>query len=188
MSTYQKKKAQQEFESQKQVEEMTQAEAEELAVRKRRAEGTPCTEENFLAWKEKFDAEMALLAEKENDPSSSGDGGGGPSKKKNKEKVVDKSGRITGFLQFSDKAGGTFNLEAMEAAAENAQADEDEAAADDEAAAAAAVEDEDLFDLDDDDLDGGQKKGHKNANDGNHDEQLYQGKAKSTKTHHQLSN
>ena len=129
---------------------MTQAEAEELAVRKRRAEGTPCTEENFLEWKEKFEAEMALLAEKENDPSGSGDG---PSKKKNKEKVVDKSGRVTGFLQFSDRAGGSINLEAMEAAAENAQVDEEEAAADEEAAAAAAVEDEDLFDLDDEDLD-----------------------------------
>ena len=127
---------------------MTQAEAEELAVRKRRAEGTPCTQENFLAWKEKFEAEMALLAEKENDPS----GEGGAAKKKNKEKVVDKAGRITGFLQFSDKGGGTFNFEAMEAAAENAQFDEDEARAEEEAAAA-AVEDEDLFDLDDEDLD-----------------------------------
>ncbi|MGK3761350.1 MAG: hypothetical protein ACI8RD_013668 [Bacillariaceae sp.] len=68
-----------------------------------------------------------------------------PKKKGNKggEKVVDKSGRLTGHQQFTDK-GGNFNLEAMEAAAENAERDENE------------VEDvdvdEDLF-LEDDDLD-----------------------------------
>ena len=37
---------------------MTEAEAEELAVRKRRAEGTPVTKETFESWKEKFQKEM----------------------------------------------------------------------------------------------------------------------------------
>ena len=37
---------------------MTQAEAEEIAVRKRREEGTPCNKENFDAWNEKFQIEM----------------------------------------------------------------------------------------------------------------------------------
>lgn len=57
-------------------------------------------------------------------------------------KEVDKSGRLTGFQHFTDKAG-TLNLEAIEAAAENAQVDEDEE----------VDVDEDLFDLEDDDLD-----------------------------------
>lgn len=118
---------------------MTEAEAEQLAVQKRRAEGTPCNKENFLAWKAQFEAEIAqqkeqeALAEKES-----------MSKKKSKgEKVVDKSGRITGFLHFSDKVG-TLNMEAIEAACDNAEADEDEEV---------DVDDEDLFDVDDDELD-----------------------------------
>ena len=119
---------------------MTEAEKEELAVRKRRAEGTPCTEENFLAWKAKFDEEMVQEAEREKLASTGGDN----KKKKNKEeKVVDKSGRITGYLQFSDKIG-TLNLEAMEAACDDAQVDEDEEELE---------VDEDLFDVDDDELD-----------------------------------
>lgn len=58
-------------------------------------------------------------------------------------KDVDKSSRLTGFQHFTAKTG-TFNLEAMEAAAENAQADENEVL---------DVVDEDLFDVSDDDLD-----------------------------------
>jgi hypothetical protein len=68
--------------------------------------------------------------------------GAADSKKKSSAKVatkeVDKSTRLTGFQHFNDKTG-TLNLEAMEAAAENAQVDEDV--------------DEDLFDVEDDDLD-----------------------------------
>ena len=60
------------------------------------------------------------------------------------EKEVDKSGRLTGFDQFNDKAG-TLNLEAMEAAAENAQADVDEELFD--------VSDDEFDDLDDMDFD-----------------------------------
>ena len=52
-------------------------------------------------------------------------------------KEVDKSGRLTGYQHFTDKTGGTLNIEAMEAAAENAQEDINE----------------DLFDVSDDDFD-----------------------------------
>ena len=131
------KKAQQAFEAQKQAEELTQAEAEELAIRKRRAEGTPCTKENFLSWKAKFEAEMAETRKEQEETLA-------VERKKKKEKVVDKSGRVTGFLQFSGKAGA-MNLQAMEEACENAQIDED---SDEDLDV-----DEDLFDVDDEDLD-----------------------------------
>lgn len=133
----QAQKVKMQYESQKHVETMTEAEAEQLAVQKRRAEGTPCNKENFDAWKIQWNAEMAkkeeeeALAEKES---------GSKKKKKDGEKAVDTSGRISGFLHFSDK---TLDMEAFEAEAENAQVDEDEEI---------DVEDEDLFDLDDDDL------------------------------------
>mmetsp|Transcript_17861 Transcript_17861/g.25178 ORF Transcript_17861/g.25178 Transcript_17861/m.25178 type:complete len:311 (+) Transcript_17861:36-968(+) len=130
-----KQRAQQEFEAQKEEEEVTQAELEELAVRKRRAEGTPCTRENFLAWKEKFEQEMLEAEAKEKEEN---DKNPTSSKKEKKEakKVVDKSGRLTGFVQFSDKVMGTLNLEEIEKAAEDAQVDEDE------------EEDDEDFDLD----------------------------------------
>lgn len=147
----QQQKAQLTYESQKQKEEMTEAEAEELAVRKRRAEGTPVNDETFYAWREKFDAEMKaekLKAEEE---------AGGDSKKKGggkEKKVVDKSGRLTGFEQFSGKTG-TLDWEAMEAATENAQRDEDSEDDDEDQEDEANLEDvdEELFDVDDDDLD-----------------------------------
>lgn len=134
-------KAKQAFEAQKQVEEYTEAESEELAVRKRRAEGTPVTQETFNTWKAKFEAEMKEQREQE-EADISGD------TKKKKEKIVDKSDRLTGYTQFSDKTG-TFNLEAIEAAAENAQRDEDEEEDED----LAENVNEELFDVDDDDLD-----------------------------------
>lgn len=62
---------------------------------------------------------------------------------KGADKEVDKSTRLTGFEHFTDKSG-TLNLEAIEAAAENALEDENEAADN--------VVDEDLFDVSDDDL------------------------------------
>jgi hypothetical protein len=98
---------------------MTETESSEMAIHKRRAEGTPCNRENFLAWKAAFEAEMAERRDDEDAAENAG-----PVKKK-REKVVDKTGRISGFLQFSDKSA-TLNLEAMEAAWENAQKDEDE--------------------------------------------------------------
>eukprot|EP00934_Nitzschia_sp_Nitz4_P007831 Nitzschia sp. Nitz4//scaffold203_size38902//28910//30095//NITZ4_007665-RA/size38902-augustus-gene-0.50-mRNA-1//-1//CDS//3329541439//7821//frame0 len=129
------KKATAEFESQKQVEAMTEAEAEDLAVRKRRAEGTPVTPESFAEWKMAFEKEMAEKKQLEEEEKA-------VEQARSKEKIVDKSGRITGFLQFSK--GANFDLEAMEAAAENAEEDEDD-----------LIENvnEALFDVDDDDLD-----------------------------------
>lgn len=134
------------YESQKQKEELTEAEAEELAVRKRRAEGTPSTDETFLAWKARFDAEMAQKREEEEAAAADTKKKGG----KGEKKVVDKTGRLTGFQQFSGKTG-TVDWEAMEAATENAQRDEDEEEEDEEGGDLDV--NEELFDVDDEDLD-----------------------------------
>lgn len=134
--------AEQKFEAQKEQQEMTEAELEELTVRKRRAEGTPCNKENFLAWLEKFDAEMkvkeeekAAVAEKEASSSSS--------KKKDKganKASEDTSGRLTGFEHFSGN-NAMVSMEAIEAAVDQiAEGDDD------------INVNEELFD-DDDDLD-----------------------------------
>lgn len=110
---------------------------EEQAVRKRRAEGTPCNKENFEVWRTAFEQE---LEEKAAEEGLEGEQTG----KKLKEKKVDKSGRITGFLQFSGKVGQA--VEDMEKAAEEAA----DAAIDPEDLDV----DEELFDLEDDeDLD-----------------------------------
>lgn len=93
---------------------MTEAEREELEVAKRRAEGTPCNKENFEIWQARFLQEMAEERARENETD---DGKGGKKKKEN-AKDVDKSGRLTGFEQFSNKM---VNLEALEAAAEEAE-------------------------------------------------------------------
>ena len=141
---------------------MTVAEREELELRRRRADGTPVTPESFAEWKLKFDAEMKILKEerqKEADVAASG----GRKKGKGSATVVGKDdhkiGRATGKAQFSDKS---LNLEALEAAAENAQTDPDEVE-DDEDEANNVVDNsddegddiiqEELFDLDDEDLD-----------------------------------
>lgn len=92
---------------------MTEAEREELAVAKRRAEGTPCNKENFEAWQAKFLLEMAA-ARDDNDE----DGNKSGKRKEAKTKEVDKSGRMTGYELFSNKM---VNLEALEAAAEEAE-------------------------------------------------------------------
>jgi len=140
-------KSKQIYEAQKKTEKMSVAESEELAVRKRRAEGTPCNDETFSKWRDIFHEEMKeaeqLAADAATDTKKKGGGGG-----KGIEKEIDKSGRVSGFLQFSEKAG-TFNLEAMEAAAENARRDENETDED------ISVDDVDknLFDVNDDDLD-----------------------------------
>lgn len=136
------------YESQKQKEELTETEAEELAVRKRRAEGTPCTDDTFNAWKEKFDAEMKVQRQQEEEEAASDTKKKGGNAKSEK-KVVDKTGRQTGFEQFSGK--GIVDWEAIEAATENAQRDEDED--DDEDDGGDLDVDEDLFDVDDEDLD-----------------------------------
>lgn len=134
-----KAQAERVFESQKKKEELTEAEKEEAAVLKRRAEGTPCNAESFAAWLIKFEEEMELRdAEKAKENESS--------KKKTAEKKADYSERKTGFEQFSGSSG-LMNMEAIEAALDAAE--EGHESGDD-------VEvdgvDQELFD-DDDDLD-----------------------------------
>lgn len=91
---------------------------DEAAVRKRRADGTPCTQGNFEVWKARFETEMAERALEEEERVILAVG-------KKKEKVVDKSGRSTGFEQFSGKVG-MLNMDDIERAAEEALEDEDE--------------------------------------------------------------
>lgn len=128
------------FESQVIAEEMTEAEKEDLEVRKRRAEGTPCNKENFLAWKERFEAEMAKKKEEERELEKMD-----INKKKGGKSEVDKSDRLTGFQLFTNKSN---TLDLFEAAAENAERDSDEEEDDDDMENVQ----EDLFD-DDVDLD-----------------------------------
>jgi hypothetical protein len=147
MAMASQQKAAQEYEAQKAKEVMSEAEAIDLAIQKRRAEGTPCTDETFYAWRDKFDAEMkekeleeeTIRAAESRKVAKSGT---------DTKKDVDRSSRLTGYEQFSDKTG-TLNLEAMEAAAENAERDPDEEDDEDDLDDV----DEDLFDVDDDDLD-----------------------------------
>lgn len=133
------------YESQTATTEMTEAEQEELAVRKRRAEGTPCTKENFEAWQAQFLAEMAETAAAEaalqNESTAK--------RKQQQEKVVDKTGRLTGYQQFMEKMG---DLEALEAAAE--QVEEQEFDEDDEELFEDDVDVDDLDFSDDEDEDG----------------------------------
>jgi phytoene dehydrogenase-like protein len=113
----------------------TEAEVEEIEVRKRREEGTPCNKENFEAWKAKFEAEMArkqAVLEETDDT------------KKNRQKKDDRASRLTGYQQFA----ANMNFEALEAAAEQAEVDGDDAEED-----VAEDFDEVLFQDDDVDLD-----------------------------------
>jgi hypothetical protein len=101
------------FESQTVQEVFTEAEVEEIEVRKRREEGTPCNKENFEAWKAGFESEMArkqALMDEADDT------------KKNRQKKDDRAGRLTGYQQFAMN----MNFEALEAAAEQAEVDGDE--------------------------------------------------------------
>jgi hypothetical protein len=115
------------YESQQANDVMSQAEIEEMIVVKRRAEGTPCTKENFLLWQQQLDDEIkngvgsstVTTATSENDTDKSTNKRTGS----NITKVIDdghKIGRLTGFQYFSDK---TNNYEALEAAAERAEND-----------------------------------------------------------------
>ena len=111
---------------------MSEAEKEELAVRKRREEGTPVNDSSFADWWTRFQHEQAIVEEVASE----------------KTKDDDDDDKLTGFQIFSEKAG-VFSLEKLEAAAEEIENDEfevDEELFDD---------DEDLDDLDfDDDEDG----------------------------------
>ena len=119
---------------------MSQAEREELAVRKRREEGTPVTDVTFAEWWEKFTAEMEKKKEDERAAAAN------DSKDKKVVNTPIAEERLTGFQIFSDKAG-VFNLERLEAAAEE-MANDTSALYPEELGNV----DEDLFD-DDDDLD-----------------------------------
>jgi hypothetical protein len=111
--------ATQQFEAQKVVEEMTEAEKEELEVRKRREEGTPVNDITFAAWKRRFEAEMAELKTREREVAEKEVLAGG---KKTKGAIIKReesafSDRLTGFEQFSGKAG-VLAMEALEKEAE----------------------------------------------------------------------
>lgn len=130
----------QQFESQKESQDLTTAEQEEMTVRKRRAEGTPCNDENFYVWLQNFEEEQAQKEAEKEEEGEEEKGG----KKKSGEKADVAKDRHTGFEQFSGKVG-IMSLEAIEAAAEEAEKDSgDDVDIDDV--------DEELFD-DDDDLD-----------------------------------
>jgi len=102
---------------------LSQTETEEMAVLKRRAEGTPCSEEHFEAWKEKFDKEMEELREQEEEEESQREKitKKGAIKKLDEEELMES--RSTGFEQFSQKLG-LANLDALEKAAEEAENEE----------------------------------------------------------------
>jgi len=111
---------------------MTEAEREELAVRKRREEGTPVNDSTFSDWWAKFQEEQSLI-----DGASE------------KAKDDDDGEKLTGFQIFSEKAG-VFSLEKLEAAAEELENDEEFGEVDEDL----FDDDEDLDDLDfDDDID-----------------------------------
>lgn len=134
-----------EFEAQTVSEVFTEAELEEIDVRKRREEGTPCNKENFEAWKARFEAEMAQSRAAEDADET----------KKSKQKKEDRANRLTGYQQFA----ANMNLEALEAAAEQAEGDDEEEEEGnlDEVDEELFQEDVDLDDLDfaseDDDVD-----------------------------------
>lgn len=125
------------FESQTKKDVMSIAEQEELAVRKRREEGTPVTDDTFAEWWAKFSMEMEQKKEGERAFSVN--------ESKDKKKDANEE-RLTGFQIFSDKAG-LFNLELLEAAAEE-MANDTSALDPDQLGEV----DEELFD-DDEDLD-----------------------------------
>ncbi|KAL7536235.1 hypothetical protein ACHAXR_007010 [Thalassiosira sp. AJA248-18] len=132
--------AAQQFESQKKNEKMSQAEEEEMSVRKRREEGTPVTDATFSDWWAKFSAEVEQVKADEKAAAME------DSKDKKNALAAVIEERLTGFQIFSDKAG-VFNLEKLEAAAE--ELENDTSALDPEELGDV---DEELFD-DDEDLD-----------------------------------
>jgi len=142
-----KEKLSLQYESQKVEEELTVAELEEIEVRRRRAEGTPCNEENFEAWREKFDKEMAEEAiersnvDKKDKSSTIKKKGAGT----NAKKEEDIENRLTGYQQFSGKIG-LLNMEDIEKAADQAENEPNDLDVNE------LNVDEDLFD-DDEDLD-----------------------------------
>lgn len=95
---------------------MTEAEREELEVTKRRAEGTPCTKENFEKWQTAFLQEMAN--KKSQNDTLIDDDGMKSKQRKDKTKDNERTGRMTGFEHFSNKM---VDIEALELAAAEAE-------------------------------------------------------------------
>ena len=126
------------FESQTKKDVMSEAEREELIVRKRREEGTAVTDATFTEWWEKFTGETEKKKDDERVAAAN------DSKEKKVSNAAIAEERLTGFQIFSDKAG-VFNLEMLEAAAEEMA--NDTSALDQEELGDV---DKDLFDDDDD--------------------------------------
>jgi len=145
----------QEFESQKQETELSQAGLEELEVVKRRTEGTPCTLENFELWKAQFEAEQEELLLQQKLQQQSEKGG----KKSNSPMIDKKAGRLTGFQQF--QSGKMVEIdEALEDGSklppsedDNDYEDEESTAVGEKMLAKGVVVDANLFNVEDDDLD-----------------------------------
>lgn len=141
---------------------MTEAESEEIAVRKRRAEGTPCTKENFNAWKEKFEKEMEEKEERE-EAQALKDQTNSKRKGSNVKSIEEEQeGRLTGFQQFTEKQG-LMNLDALERAAEAAENEDSQLDVED------LDVDEDLFDdesdFDDLDFEDSDEDGHSDSDE-----------------------
>ena len=96
---------------------MSLAEKEELMVRKRREDGTPVTETSFTEWWAKFSAETA---QKKEDKKAAAAEDSKDKKAADLAIVIEE--RLTGFQIFSEKSG-MFNLEKLEAAAEEMEND-----------------------------------------------------------------
>jgi len=139
----QKAQAALQFESQTKKETMSVAEKEELEVRKRREEGTQVTDTSFAEWFQKFTTEQEQIKQDEKAALAA-------ESKKEKNAVATNIAsmeeRLTGFEQFSGKSG-VFNLEKLEAAAEEMENDMSALEAEE-----MGEVDEELFD-DDEDLD-----------------------------------
>jgi hypothetical protein len=126
--------AEKQYEEQRQKEEVGDTEKAEMEILRKRREGTPCNRENFLAWKAKFDAELAekRLLDVE--------------AMKDDKRLAAMAERSTGFDLFNGK-GSLDDIEAMADAALEAEITKeeiDEGLFDDE-------DDDDLDDLDYDD-------------------------------------
>eukprot|EP00587_Corethron_hystrix_P008120 CAMPEP_0113316530 /NCGR_PEP_ID=MMETSP0010_2-20120614/11772_1 /TAXON_ID=216773 ORGANISM="Corethron hystrix, Strain 308" /NCGR_SAMPLE_ID=MMETSP0010_2 /ASSEMBLY_ACC=CAM_ASM_000155 /LENGTH=329 /DNA_ID=CAMNT_0000173271 /DNA_START=49 /DNA_END=1038 /DNA_ORIENTATION=+ /assembly_acc=CAM_ASM_000155 len=126
-----KEKMQREYESQKTEDTMTQAEIEEMEVRKRRAEGTPCTDETFEKWANSFNAEKETEDESRNNNATT-------------EKLNGRELFLQGLAKGRGIGKSAAGLEAAVASAGSVKKN---------AVAAAENADEDLFDDGDSDLD-----------------------------------
>ena len=115
------------FEEQQKKEGVGETEKREMEIRKKREEGTPCTRANFLAWKAKYDEEMAEVRAADLE------------KAKEDKRLAAMAERKAGYDYFVDQ-GSLDDLERMADEALEAEVTEAEI-------------DEGLFEDSDDDLD-----------------------------------